>query len=531
MGIFSDRCEVCGKRVKRRARFCSQCGGQAPGGWWKCPACGEWVGNESGFCWNCKTSLHPEDRDAMAGGVWQHPATVLAQRFEVGDLYKLLEKGLNVQQGTLAIILDGGAVKDVLKAGRHDLNSLAHRVNHWGDPPPRSAVLINSGDTILPLRVGSLRTAEEINVEFYGEAVLRFIPGDARQFMENLMKDSRQLSFNDLAQRLESEIRYALENVCNAATIEDLVKDPQRRLRLEDEMADILKQTLRAIGFQLIALSGAEFTGKEYEELRARAGDLEIKRRELEFDARLREVLQGDRMHALKNEQDFELYAAQLAQERDVSAMHRDQEVVMLKERFRQELIADTKQFDRTEATKDIELRLDLARREDAYRWERQRGDAAVKLENEDDEVRKALEWREIKEGLDRKHDEESRRIDREDEIARAKAFHGLSNAALIAAIGDGERGQRLLALIHDQRFAGHSAEEILAMQAAESPAVADALRRLEEARQIRAESDGAERKRLMDEAAERLERVLREAMRTTAEAAKNPGGETHIIR
>ena len=211
--------------------------------WWKCPGLRRnGVGNDSKFCWNCKTPLHPEDRADMAGGVWQHPASLLAQRFEVGDMYILLKKGLSVQQGTLALLLDGGAVKDVLKAGRHNLDSLGHRINHWGDPPPRSAVLINAGDTVLPLRVGSLRSAEEMEVEFYGEAVLRFVPGDAALFMNNLMKDQRELTFADLAERLQGDIRYALENMCNSSTIEDLVKDPQRRLRLEDELSVVLKR-------------------------------------------------------------------------------------------------------------------------------------------------------------------------------------------------------------------------------------------------------------------------------------------------
>ena len=532
MGIFSDKCQSCGANVKKRARVCSQCGAMAPGGWWKCPTCSEWVGNESRFCWNCKTPLHPEDRDFIAGGTWQHPASLLAQRFEVGDLYILLKKGLQVQQGTLAILLDGGAAKDVLKAGKHNLDSLAHRINHWGSPPPRSVVLIHSGDTIIPLRVTSLRTAEDLEVEFYGEAVLRFVPEDARLFMENLMQDQRDLPFAGLADRLQGEIRYAVENICNSSTIEDLIKDPQRRLRLEDEMAEILKRTLKSIGFELVALSGAEFSGKEYEQLRQKAGDIEVQRRNAEFDARLREILQEDRMHVLKTEQDLQLYAAQLAQERGVADLHRDQEINMLREKFRQQLAANQSEFTRSEATKDIELRLDLARREDAYRWEKERGDASVRLENEDAEVRKALEWRAEKERLQRIHEEDSRRISREDEIARAKAFQGLDLSALIAAIGDTERSKMLLQLQRDKRYEGRSAEEILAMQASESPAVAEALRKLAEAQQIRAENDNAERKRILDADAERLERVLQEALRTTAEAAKHPGGgETHIIR
>jgi len=533
MGIFSVRCQnpECGAKVKKRARVCSQCGTPTPGGWWKCPACSKWVGNDSSFCWSCKTPMHPEEREMMAGGVWQRPGSALAKRFEVGDLYVLLKKGLNVQEGTMAIVLDGGKVKDVLKPGLHNLDSLAHRINHWGSPPPRSAILLDAGEVILPLRVEHLRSAEELDVEFYGEAILRFVPGQAREFVANLMKDGRELSFEELSDRLGGEVRHAIENMCNASTIEDLVKDPERRLRLEDELSSILKRTLRAIGFELVALSGAEFSGIEYEKLRRRQGDLEVKRREAEFDARMREVLQGDQMHVLKDEHDLEIYAAQMAQERDVSTAHCEQELVVLRDRFRRERTAAESDFVRTEATKDTEHRLDLARQNDAYGWEKQRGDAAVKLEIQDDEVNKALDWREKKEKLTRQHDEESRRVEREDEIARAKAYSGMDMTALVAAIGDGTRADRLLELQREKRYEGRSAEEILAIQASESPAVADALRRLHEAQQIRAERDDAGHKALLDEAADRLERVLHEAMKTTAEAAKRSGGDTHIVR
>ena len=80
----------CGNRVSKRARFCNACGKPAPGGWWKCPSCGKWVGNDSRFCPHCNQPLYPDDRAAIAGGVWRKEPEHFAQRFELGDIKRLL---------------------------------------------------------------------------------------------------------------------------------------------------------------------------------------------------------------------------------------------------------------------------------------------------------------------------------------------------------------------------------------------------------------------------------------------------------
>ena len=76
----------------------------------------------------------------MAGGVWRKDVGLFAQRFEIGDVKRLLQSDLLVQEGTVAVVLDGGHVHGILGSGRHNPDSLARAINWFGDPPPRSVV-------------------------------------------------------------------------------------------------------------------------------------------------------------------------------------------------------------------------------------------------------------------------------------------------------------------------------------------------------------------------------------------------------
>ena len=192
MGLFSDRCEAfidvgtrrslqgealtqarqnpdaprCGNRVPKAARFCNQCGSSAPKGWWKCPACGKWAGAEANYCWNCKAALHPEARGDIASGKWQRRAGSFARRIEVAEMKRLLEKGLTIEVGTTALLIEGGKIKAVLPPGRHTLETLGRKLaGLFVTQGAQSVVLMDAGDIVLPLRFSDLRTREEMKVE------------------------------------------------------------------------------------------------------------------------------------------------------------------------------------------------------------------------------------------------------------------------------------------------------------------------------------------------------------------------------
>ncbi len=542
MGLFSDTCTAlidsstnraltgatlekakqdpnwprCGFSVKKKARFCSKCGFTRPNGWWKCPSCSNWVGNDSNFCWNCKSPLHPESRSDIAGGVWQKPADAFAQRFEVGDINQLLKTGIHIQTGTSALLLDSGAFKDVIGAGRHNLDSLGHKINWWGNPPPRSVVLIESGDVVLPLATSDLRSSEDVPVDFYAEVCFRFVEKGAESFVANLFKSRERLTYEDLVQVLNGEIRYVVENLCNTSTVDDLVKDPERRTHLENELQKTLETALTRYGLEIIRVASADFSGKAYDAIRASSGDLELKRRNLEFDARLRELVTSDKMQAFKTEHDLEQYVLQMAQEKGVKVELRGHEMARLKQVHRHELDKDEAAFQMTHEMEGQKHKLELDFQSHLGEIRKRQATWTQEVVETD----KALDWRAKKDQLKR-----------EDLSETARIMEGKSLQTLIATIDDPERREQMLKLNAQLQQNGRSTEEILAMAAASSPAAAQALTEMARGNRQQMEHDFQERQKMSEDAAQRLERVMTEALKATAEAGKHAGSTTQIVK
>lgn len=528
MGIFSDRCQAlidengralsgetleaarkdqraprCGNKVKKTARFCSKCGSPPPGAWWQCPSCGKWVGAESNFCWNCKTELYPDQRTDFASGRWKRPAGCFAERFEVGDLHKLLEDGLVIEEGTCALLLDAGKYKDVLGPGRHTLESCARKINHWGDPPPRTLVMVHAGDLVLPVRFEDLRSADELEVRFYSEVIVRFDPREAVGFITNLMGGNRRLEVEQLQAYLEGEIRYGATNFCNATNIEDIVKDPDRRLRLEDSLSEALKVAGERVGIEIVRLSAVEFYGKAYEQLRQKAGDVEARRRELEFEQILREAEKTDKLGQFKTEHDLEAYVNQLAHERGVSSEKQQQELARLQ-----------RGFEREQGALDVEHEESLKDRQSEGSIGRNKAQHAADL----DMAAEALELKRRK-----------RELQREDLEKRGDLFSKMDFKTLAALVDDPEKRAALQKMQQQESLKGRSPEEILALTATDDP---QAMLVLKEILADRTEEKAAEldkRESLGREHAAQLERIMDKALEKMGDAAKGGDSQTTI--
>ena len=361
---------ICGHNVKKKARFCSKCGSPAPKGWIKCPSCGKWVGNEMTHCWNCNHALHPETRTNLEGGVWNRAEGVFAERFEVGEVANMLRQGIQIQEGTAAILLDAGKESRVLGPGRHDPDSTLRAINWFGNPPPRSAVLVDAGEFVVPLRMSEgLSTADDMTISVYAELTLQFVRSRADDFMANVLKDARQLTYAELTESFSGVLAYGVKNLCATSTVEDLVKDPDRRDQFEAAIRKAANETFKAWGLEVVRVAAADFASAEYEKVEAANREAAAKRREIEFlrksreqlvedaekdrvlAARERETAAGVAMDAAKTDHDLAEYMAQLAQEKGISDTERDVELKLL-------LLARRDEISRQEASYELARRI-----------------------------------------------------------------------------------------------------------------------------------------------------------------------------
>ena len=494
MGIFTDECMAlidkntgkaltgealeqarrdpnwprCGHQVSKRARFCNACGSPAPGGWWKCPSCDKWIGNDSHFCPHCNTPLYPEDRAAMAGGVWRKEPEFYAQRFEVGDIKRELVQKLLVQEGTAAILLDSGTVSDVLSAGAHEVDSLMRRVNWFGNPPPRSVVLIDVGEVIVPLHVEGLRTAEHFPIEFFGEVILHF-KGDkdaARAFTSNVLKSERLCTFSDIAKRLESVVRGPVDEMCTVTSLDDLVRDPERRIRLQERMTTRIKEDLDACGLEVVRVSSAEFTGDEYEDYAEKLGDVDIKRREAEYRAALRHLADREEMDKYKEADALRTYKETIDHEFRVSHATRDREFELLKRDWEHDDIIyrrllELENQEHQHGLEDRQVDHDIAngRKMDGYGREKKVEDAKANTTTQDihtqQDVKDAHEWLGVK--------AEKQRLNLEAKAADAERRSGMVVEQLLADIEDPQQREQLLKAYQMKLQAGMTSQQILA--------------------------------------------------------------------
>ena len=467
MGIFSDMCE-CGNRVSKRARFCNACGKPAPGGWWKCPGCNKWVGNDSHHCPHCNTPLYPEDRANIAGGVWKKQPIFYAQRFEAGDIKRELIKNLQIQEGTAAILMDAGEVSGILDAGPHDLDSLVRRINWFGNPPPRSVVLIDVGEVVVPMHVEGLRTAEHFPIEFYGEAILRFKGGKeaARAFVANILKSERECSFDTITKRLEPVIRGPVDEMCTVSTLDELVRDPERRIRLQERMNARIVDDLDACGMEVVRVSSAEFTGDEYEAYVEKLGEVDIQRREAEYRAALRKLADTEEMAKYKEADALRTYKETIDHEYRVSHETRDREFVLLKREwehddivYRRLLDVEAQEHQHDLENREVDHNIATGTKMDRYAREKKVEDAKADTATQDihsqQDIKDADGWL----GIRAKKQE----LRQQDKAADAARRSGMAIEQLLADIDDPQQREDMIKLYQMKLQSGMTPQQILA--------------------------------------------------------------------
>ncbi len=548
---------ICGHRVKLKAKFCSKCGGAAPGGWWRCGGCGKMIGNESMTCPHCGRRQNPSLRFNLADGNWRKGEEIFAERFELTDVAVVMSKGVNVQESQRVILLESGAVTDVLGAGFYQ----AANLNPESQVGDRSIVMVDNAEFSIPVCVEGVRTKDDIEADLHVVLTLRFDPRGAKEFMCNLMGESlylrddaltASLGYDEVAHCLLQDVDGSARNFCNTQDVSALFKDADCRIRLEDCIAERLTRNLSSIGMQFVRLKEVEFESEVFARLREMAGQVEEKRREIEFMKRADELANDATRREAMNESAMEDYMAQLAHEKGIKDDLRVQEVERIRDQWdfdreylelehennlddlqqKRQLARDERDAEHDERVRDLRHRKELERRiaEQNSSLEFMKVEALIQEAKLAIERKKVVAEQESTAGWARIK-QQNQAFKQGQKIELMKAAQGVDLKALLMAEEDPEKREHLLRLHEQEQQSRMTPELLLAAAAARgNAAAAEALTRMNRSQIDAIERSKAENREIYERMLQMNEREFNQATDSMAKNASGTGNTTTQI-
>lgn len=457
------------------------------------------MGSDSKYCWKCGAEQSAEMRKAFYGDRWHRSAVDFAIRVQLNTPERCLHHGLQVEEGTLALLFQNGEFKGVLEAGYHTFDNFLQRLAGLDKGKEAHAVLLDAGAADVDFAVEGVRVAEQVPVDV--RLRLLFKVADAREFARRFLGEaSPTFTTRDLTARFEADVREALQEMLAARAADELMCELRVRQMVEGELVARLAPVLAREGLTIEGVRLADFGGAAVETIRAKLGEMASLNREAEVNRRLEDALREEKIAAFRDEQELQDYYERVTAEYGMKSFDREAE----KKRF----VAAADHRDRLEGLRtdyearraEISNRLDeqklkqegeilavrheveqsAVRFEEDLRQQRARFEAGqeqqvVQSRTDLEVARQGLQaLREVKEAkIEARRKEEEMDMHLEGERLRMRGDASLQ--ALLATTA-GEQADRLLKLAELEMRKGLDAEQALALVAEKSPEIAGAV-------------------------------------------------------
>lgn len=512
MGFFNQRCPNCGKSVSKDASHCSACGCPTATKWASCHRCGTSVGAESKFCWKCGEEQKPENRERFFGDRWRRSAGDFAARVEMRVPGEVLHGGLLVDQGTLALLFQDGALKGTLAPGYHTLEGFMARLTGMNKQAAAHAVLLDTEAAEVDFMLEDVRLQGLVPVDLRVRLLFRVT--DATRFVAAVVGEAETFTAHDLAGRFQADVKGAVEYALQAQPLDKVVFTISERELLEAGLVEKLQPVLAAHGLALDGVRLAQFGGPAYDQLREKFGELERLSREAEASRELRDAVRVAKVASYHDEQeladaydkvqhDFGLQAVDRAQQkaRFVQAAESQTQIEGLRldyEARRTEILnrLDEQKLQHHSALAEAQHGLEVNRIqfEEDMRQQRERfrlgQDQQVEQSKTDLEVaRQGIEALKAVKRAKLELRTEEEKLNTQLEAERIKLRGEASLQGLLATL-TGEQADRVLKLAELEMRKGLSAEQALAMVAEKSPEIAPAVAEAIKARAGRGRSE-----------------------------------------
>ncbi len=500
------KCSNCGAVNDKKSTFCLQCGSPLSGT--TCSSCGKPLGQNVDFCPHCgarisdvaerRGDVTPVVEEKGKVRVWQRNPNDFARRFEVSDIKGLFSKKITVMSGTKALFLQGGRFSGDLPPGTYTVGGLTQAIKTLNLAEKATVILVDDADVGLDFSIGGLRTKENFDAGVKGRIVVN--TEEPILLFNNLMKGREHVEATELEALLRNEMLNVLQSKLQQYSFEELYGNLDLKKELEQDFEHQLSTTLSRVGLKLVHMPYFDYDESYWKDLIEKGARIDkegaklgleeqeegLEDKRLGLTKRMRARLTDDTMNEFRNAEDLEKFVYEL----DKDKVIRDNEMIELKQIFDEN--HEDRAFARDMMLKRVEQRHELDM--DAERAEHERekkikdAEARISIEEKEDEA----DARAAREGIDILN--KMRAAKREDaagiqaleleklqkeaelEVERLKARSAATDEALIS-MAEGRQAEQLGELARMKAATGLTEEQILALGAKDSAAVADAFK------------------------------------------------------
>ncbi len=284
-------CPNCGAEVAKDVNFCGECGERMAGGIRRCGNCGFENRGDAAFCGNCGRSLEESAVADVQRNRWARRPDEFAVRVVVDDLQGLLRRGLNVEMGTNAMILEHGATHGIMPPGLYTMDNILLRARDWitgAIPAHVTALLVDVTPADLEFHLGGRFTSDPLPIGL--TLRLQVDIGDPGKFVVNMLSSRERLSKEDVRQYLYPEIIAVADRWLRQHSLQELADDPSQLARLEIALEEALRTTFAQSGLHFIQVRTAELNLEPFEAIQGKYADANLLDKDMAADKIMAEV-------------------------------------------------------------------------------------------------------------------------------------------------------------------------------------------------------------------------------------------------
>lgn len=324
MGFFNLRCPNCGKPVSKNAEFCNACGCPSATSFATCPRCAASVGADSQFCWKCGTAQDAAARRSIYYDRWQRSPGDFAVRVDLVIPDKALHHGLQVDEGTLALIFRNGVFQGTLEPGYVQFDNFFQRflgADHGG---LSHAILLDAQSAEVDFYLEGVATQDDLRIDMRLRVLFSVI--DPKAFAERFLTGRTSFSRQDLADAFTGDVRLAVQEAFSTRTLNSLLESTTIRDLIETSATDRLSAAFAGTGLKTDGVRMADITGEVVESVRTKMAEFRRLTLERELDSKLSDALRADKVRLFKDEQELNDYYEEVTHALGFKSSEREQE-------------------------------------------------------------------------------------------------------------------------------------------------------------------------------------------------------------